>query len=179
MRIISGRYRGRRITGPRGTATRPTSDRVRESLFSILGSRYDLTEAHVLDLFAGSGALGLEALSRGADFVTFVENNRAACECIRKNVGDLGVADCVEVLCRPVNAGISQLVSQSRRFGFVFADPPYAFDATSLIEDVTAITGSGGVMTLEHDGTRSFETHSAHVTTRTFGGTSVSIFEYT
>src|SRR3954471_20672383 len=88
MRIVAGRWGGRRLTSPRGAATRPTADRVREALFSILGPRVE--GARVLDLFAGSGALGLEALSRGADEATFVDSAPAAIAAVRANLGALG-----------------------------------------------------------------------------------------
>src|SRR5215468_2949242 len=89
MRIISGRHRGQRIAAPKGTSTRPTSDRVRENAFNLIGP---VDGADVLDLFAGSGAMGLEALSRGAASAVFVESDRAACETIRRNLDKLGLA---------------------------------------------------------------------------------------
>ncbi len=178
MRIISGRYRGRRIVGPRGSATRPTSDRVRESLFSILASRYELGDADVLDLFAGSGALGLEALSRGARSAVFVEKNRTACDCIRRNIATLDAVEFSSVVCRGVRAGLSQITGDSQRFNFVFADPPYALDPSFLLDDVSDVMSPGAVLVLEHDKRRAFDAHPEHVMTRDFGSTRVSFFEY-
>src|ERR687884_1742680 len=94
MRVIAGLYRGRRLKVPPGVRTRPTADRVRESLFSILG---DVEEARVADLFAGSGALGIEALSRGAEHATFVERDHAAVGVLRFNLAALGIVKGVEV----------------------------------------------------------------------------------
>jgi 16S rRNA (guanine966-N2)-methyltransferase len=120
MRIVAGRHKGRRLRAPGGTATRPTADRVREALFSILGPVDGLA---VLDLYAGSGALGIEALSRGAASATFVESGRAAVAAIRANLEAIGVED-AEVVASDV---FGWLRSRARepRFDLVFCDPPY------------------------------------------------------
>lgn len=119
MRIIAGRWRGRPIVAPAGQATRPTSDRTREALFSMLASRLgSFEELAVADLFAGSGALGLEALSRGAARCTFVETDRTAIEAIRRNLAALGAE--AEILAAPAH--------QARISGpldLAFLDPPY------------------------------------------------------
>jgi 16S rRNA (guanine966-N2)-methyltransferase len=120
VRIIAGKWRGRSIEAPPGTATRPTADRVRETLFSMLASRLgSFDHLRVADLFAGSGALGLEALSRGAASATFVENDLGAVSAIRRNAGKLGAA--VEVL-----SSSALVLPRARAFDLVFADPPYA-----------------------------------------------------
>jgi 16S rRNA (guanine966-N2)-methyltransferase len=129
MRIVSGQFRGKTIVTPVGTATRPTSDRARESLFNILGHAAWAPEMHgarVLDLFAGSGALGLEALSRGAAFCLFVETDEAARGAIRDNLEAYGLfgqtrihrRDATDLGVRPASAGPP--------FDLVFLDPPYA-----------------------------------------------------
>ena len=102
MRIVAGRFKGRVLVTPSGMATRPTSDRLREALFNVLAHAYDdrVTEARVLDLFAGSGALGLEALSRGAVFAQFVEEAPAARGAIKDNIDALGVAGITKVYRR-------------------------------------------------------------------------------
>ena len=122
MRIVAGAAKGRRLQVP-ARGTRPTSDRAREGLFSSLGSLVDLTGARVLDLFAGSGAVGLEAPSRGAEQATFVESDRAACEVLRRNVEAVGLPGAV-VLRRPVAPVLAERPDEPYRF--VFADPPYA-----------------------------------------------------
>ena len=122
MRIIAGTWRGRRIDAPPGPATRPTADRVRETLFSMLVSRIGAFDGlRVADLFAGSGAFGLEALSRGAAEVTFVENDPKASAIIRRNAEKLGAAEQARV--RPASA---LALPSSEPFDLIFADPPYA-----------------------------------------------------
>jgi 16S rRNA (guanine966-N2)-methyltransferase len=119
VRIVAGQYRGRRLTTPAGLDTRPTSDRVRESLFNILG---DIEGLRVLDLFAGSGALGLEALSRGAASAVLVENERRAVEAIEANVDAIGTQD-----ARVVRGdALAWLRRAEGEFDLVFLDPPYS-----------------------------------------------------
>lgn len=123
MRIVAGLHRGRRIAAPPGDATRPTSDRVRESLFSILGP---LDGTRVLDLFAGSGALGLEALSRGAEHVTFVDSAPAAIRAVKGNLEGLGVAAAnVTVRRQEARAFVRAARSAGRHYDLVLLDPPY------------------------------------------------------
>ena len=119
MRLIAGRWRGRTLEAPPGLATRPTSDRVREALFSMLASRFGSFEGlRVADLFAGSGALGLEALSRGAAHCVFVDKDRGAIEAIRANMAALGAAG--EVL-----PGVAEHVRIAGPLDLAFLDPPY------------------------------------------------------
>src|SRR3982750_60332 len=131
MRIIAGTWRGRAIEAPPGRETRPTADRVRETLFSMLLSRLgSFEELRVADLYAGSGALGLEALSRGAASATFVERDVKAQAAIKRNAGKLG-AD-VRVLG---SSGLA--LPRSDPFDLIFADPPYAAGAgTAVVEAV-------------------------------------------
>ncbi|HVW16782.1 MAG TPA: 16S rRNA (guanine(966)-N(2))-methyltransferase RsmD [Solirubrobacteraceae bacterium] len=123
MRVVAGTLGGRRLIAPAGSATRPTSDRVREALFSVLG---DVTGAAVLDLFAGSGALGIEALSRGAARATFVERAPAALRALRANLDALGL----EADVRRVDA-LRYVREADDAYDLVFLDPPYR-DATRL-----------------------------------------------
>lgn len=125
MRIIAGRAKGRRLQGPGGEATRPMMDRVREALFSSLGAR--VGGAVVLDLYAGSGSLGLEALSRGAGRAVFVERHRKALAALRRNVGSVGLGG--EVVASDVSGF---LASTGDRFDLVFVDPPYALSLPSV-----------------------------------------------
>jgi 16S rRNA (guanine966-N2)-methyltransferase len=121
MRIIAGKWRGRPLAAPPGDSTRPTSDRTREALFSMLTSRLGTFEGlRVADLFAGSGALGLEALSRGAAHCTFVDNDRRAVEAIRTNLAALGADASAEVLQRPADQALL-----TGPLDLVFLDPPY------------------------------------------------------
>ncbi|HEY6171082.1 MAG TPA: 16S rRNA (guanine(966)-N(2))-methyltransferase RsmD [Candidatus Kapabacteria bacterium] len=127
MRIISGTYRSRTIITPKGDATRPTTDRARESLFNILSHSFDLEGIRVLDLFAGSGAFGLESLSRGASHVTFVENDRKALEAIAANIKAFDTEDITTVIRQDVYKWLS---GASKTYDLVFADPPYDDDRT-------------------------------------------------
>jgi 16S rRNA (guanine(966)-N(2))-methyltransferase RsmD len=121
MRVIAGTARGRPLVAPRGTATRPIADRVKETLFAILGER--VTDARVLDLYAGSGAVGIEALSRGAAHAAFVETDRRALIAIRANLGRTGLATLASV--HPVDVLRYLAGPAEERFGIAFVDPPY------------------------------------------------------
>jgi 16S rRNA (guanine(966)-N(2))-methyltransferase RsmD len=121
VRVISGRLRGRRLSVPAGTGTRPTADRVRESLFALLGPVEGLS---VLDLFAGSGALGIEALSRGAGSATFVDSAPRAVTTVRNNLEGLGIAD-APVLRADARAFLRKARAQGRQYDLVLLDPPY------------------------------------------------------
>ena len=127
MRIVAGKWRGRPLEAPPGMATRPTADRVRETLFSMLVSRLgSFEDLRIADLFAGSGALGFEALSRGAADATFVENDSAAASVIRRNAARLGAE--VTII------GSSALaLPRSRPFDLILADPPYAPGSGSAV----------------------------------------------
>jgi len=124
VRIIGGTYRSRRLQTLAGTATRPTSDRLRETLFNIIGPR--VRDARFLDLCAGSGAVGIEALSRGAREAVFIEQSRRACAIIQANLDALGITACVNVMNRDARAALKQLAAQASPFDLVFFDPPYA-----------------------------------------------------
>jgi 16S rRNA (guanine966-N2)-methyltransferase len=146
VRIIAGKWRGRPLEVPPGRATRPTADRVRETLFSMLASRIgSFGDLRVADLFAGSGALGFEALSRGAAHATFVESDRAAAAAIRRNAEKLGVP--VEVL-----SGSALALPRTDPFDLVLADPPYAKGSGSAAVQAVANAGwlaAGGWMSVE------------------------------
>ena len=131
LRIIAGELGGRRLRTPAGRLTRPTADRVREALFNILGPPPE--GAAVLDLYAGSGALGIESLSRGAAHATFVEQDAQVCRTIATNLRELGLAERATVLGRPVRPALGQLAvrSPAAAFHWIFADPPYANSGTS------------------------------------------------
>lgn len=180
MRVISGRFRGRRLEAPRSDETRPTADRVRESVFSMLASRRSFDDARVLDLYAGSGALGFEALSRGASFVLFVERDGSALDCIASNAQSLGVADCIERSAQEVVPFLQLAAGRAAEqdgFDFVFADPPYGIGVESLPDLVAPILRPGGFLVVEHDQSTSFADQSKLVTTRRFGRTFVSLFD--
>ena len=131
MRIIAGLARGLPLAVPRGDATRPTSDRVREAIFSSLGAR--VPGADVLDLFAGTGALGLEAVSRGAQSVVFVEQARVALDCLAKNLAGIKPAPVAKVVRGEVLRELARLTGP---FNLIFADPPYGTEFVPMLETV-------------------------------------------
>ena len=180
MRIISGEARGRHLRAPRGAATRPTADRVREALFNILG---DVAGLAVLDLFAGTGALALEALSRGAAQAVLVDSAEPAVRVIQANVATLGYQERARVLRLDVVRALRVLERQGARFDLVFIDPPYEGSAATV---TLAALGSGsllapdGLVVVEHD-TRNepAEQHGVlHLgERRKYGQTEVSFYE--
>jgi 16S rRNA (guanine(966)-N(2))-methyltransferase RsmD len=148
--VIAGRWGGRRLRAPAGAATRPTSDRVREALFAILGERVE--GARVLDLYAGSGALGIEALSRGAAEATFVDSAPAAVRAIRANLEALGA----EAEVRRADAGrfLRSASGEGRHYDLVFLDPPYRLAerlGRELSEALPAVLAPGGLAISESD----------------------------
>jgi 16S rRNA (guanine966-N2)-methyltransferase len=132
MRIIAGEWRGRKLAAPKGDGTRPTADRARETLFAMLTSRLgDFEGLQVADLFAGSGALGLEALSRGADHCLFVEQDRAAVDVIRANITALGA----QARTRVETGSVMQLRATAKPLDLILADPPYQSGAGEVALD--------------------------------------------
>lgn len=176
MRVIAGRLGGRRLTAPRGEATRPTTDRVREALFSALG---DITGALVCDLYAGTGALGIEALSRGARRAVFVENARPALAALRQNLAALDLGDAARVLPLPVERALELLAAEGP-FDLAFLDPPYAAlpRAAAAAARLAASLAPGGRLVLEHAARDAAPPIAglAHDATRTYGDTAVSLY---
>ena len=150
MRIIAGTARGRRIEAPEGMHTRPTLDRVRENLFNILQNR--IRDSRVLDLFAGSGALSLEALSRGAAHAVLVDSDRNAIRVQRKNLEQLGMGDKAEVFPCDWRKAAAELVAQGRQFDLIFLDPPYRMtDMREVFSEMEKLTVPDGLVVLEHE----------------------------
>jgi 16S rRNA (guanine(966)-N(2))-methyltransferase RsmD len=144
VRVIAGSAKGRRLATLRTLALRPTPDRVREALFNILGAQID--GAAVLDLFAGSGAIGLEALSRGARLAVFVESHEPACRLIGKNLQRCGLYEQGVVWCRDALSALLALKMPGRAFDVIFLDPPYQ---TSLLEEALHQLGDGRRLTAD------------------------------
>ena len=139
MRIIAGEAHGRRLKAPRGLHTRPTSARARESIFSRLAVRMDLNGVRVLDIFAGSGSLGIESLSRGASFVNFIDSSRDAAAAIRDNLAQLGLSDRARVIVSDVRRALGELGNSREAFDLVFVDAPFKDDMSA---EVLALLGS-------------------------------------
>jgi 16S rRNA (guanine966-N2)-methyltransferase len=174
MRVIAGRYRGRRLQAPRGAATRPTSDRVREALFSVLGERVE--GARVLDLFAGSGALGIEALSRGAAEVTFVDSAPAAIGAIRANLEALGAAG--EVRRADARRFLGGAPPAARKYDLVFLDPPYRLAGrlgSELTAALPAVLAPGAAVVAESDRRAPLELGLRILDERRYGDTLIRI----
>lgn len=154
MRVVAGELRGRRIGSPEGVATRPTTDKVREAVFNSLGSLDAVDGAMVVDLFAGSGALGIEALSRGAKQCTFVENDRRALVAMKGNIEALGIGDVSRVVqldvVRDVTAaGALRLRDELADATLVLADPPYGFAHWSEVFSAAEAAGPAAVLVIE------------------------------
>lgn len=134
VRVVAGDLRGRRIEAPLSEATRPTTDKVREAVFNALGSLGVLEGARVLDLFAGTGAMGIEAISRGAQHCVFIEKDREALQVLRENVVNLGI----DAQCSVIAGDASLAAAQQRDIDIVIADPPYGFtEWEALIRGLT------------------------------------------
>ena len=173
MRIVAGSYKGARIFAPRGRETRPTSDRVREAIFAILGS---VEGTHVLDLFAGSGALGLEALSRGAGRAVFVDSDTAAIKAIERNIAKLRVEGAAIV-----RADVARyLARETARYDVVFVDPPYEMVESlrmPLAKHLPRLLAEEGVVVFESAAGVDPEL-SLHVqSTRRHGSTQLTFYE--
>lgn len=157
-RIIAGRAGGLRVETPRGSATRPTSDRVREALFSAIEARWDLDGARVLDLYAGSGALGLEAWSRGAATVTLVESDCRTAALVERNARAIGCT-AADVVARPVQAALA--AGASGAYDVVVSDPPYPLSEEDLATDLRLLAEHGwlgdGALVVVERGARSPE----------------------
>ena len=178
MRIVAGRYGGRRLTAPRGAATRPTSDRVREALFQRLGP---LDGRRVLDLFAGSGALALEALSRGAAHATLVDSSAGAIRAIKANLAALDLArdERVEVRRQDARAFLRSARAAGRQYDLVLLDPPYRLAAElgrELSPSLRGVLASGGRVVAESDRRAPLDLDLPMSDERRYGDTLIRIY---
>ncbi len=177
MRIIAGTYRGRILASPRDRSVRPTTDRAKQTIFDILTNRIPFDGLHVLDLFSGTGSLGLEAISRGVSSVTFVDSSRDSLDVLRKNIRSL---DC-EKQCTLYQADVFWYLKNTRaRFDLVFVDPPYKLEAIGTLP--RAILESGVLkqsahIVMEHsrDSAIDIDETAFEVTRKPFGQTTVLI----
>lgn len=180
MRIIGGVVKGRRIYSPKKSTIRPTADIIKESLFNIL---YEVSGKTFLDLFAGSGNVGLEALSRGAGKVVFVEKSAVMVNAIKKNLGDLGFRDKYEILATEVAKGIRQIHKKGESFDLLFADPPYDkghVEETLWHLSKGNIVSSGGIIIIQHSIRESLPIEGTDIfiltDQRRYGDTLISFF---
>ncbi|MFZ2089132.1 MAG: 16S rRNA (guanine(966)-N(2))-methyltransferase RsmD [Desulfobaccales bacterium] len=180
MRIIAGEFKGRRLASVKGDI-RPTSDKVREAVFSILGPA--VLEAKVLDLFAGTGALSLEALSRGAADAVLVEEQGAALSVLQKNLDTLGLTERARVLPLPVAAALRKLTAQGTQFSLIFLDPPYgrglALKTLATLQDSGILSPDARVVA-EHSQRETLPDQVGRLIlshNRRYGDTQVSFYE--
>jgi 16S rRNA (guanine966-N2)-methyltransferase len=181
MRIIGGEAKGRRIHLPRGCRIRPTADRVKESLFDLL---YPVEGVSFLDMFAGCGNCGLEALSRGARYAVFLEQETRLVDAIRENLRLLGFVDHAEVIAADAEQGVRRLTKRTERFDILFADPPY--DEGFIPEIIRWLEGAdlvaeNGLIVLQHSVREALEGSFMHVTAiadqRRYGDTMLSFLK--
>jgi 16S rRNA (guanine966-N2)-methyltransferase len=176
LRIIAGSRKGARIFAPKGLETRPTGDRVREAVFNLVGP---VDGAEVLDLYAGSGAMGLEALSRGALRVTFVESDREAAETILRNLDKLQLEGAV-VLREDAGRRLATDAAGGRRYDLVLIDPPYSMLARTLPTLATylpAVVAANGIAVVESDARDEPDLPLPKRTSRRYGAARVTVFE--
>ena len=172
MRIIAGSRKGHRIAAPKGFATRPTGDRVREAAFNLIGP---VDGASVIDLYAGSGAMGLEALSRGAANAVFVEADREGCRAIERNLDKLRLTGAT-VLCRDV---LQALASERRKYDLVLLDPPYEMtDYSPLARYLPAVLAEDGLLVVESSARVHPELPLHERTSRRYGSARLTLFEH-
>jgi 16S rRNA (guanine966-N2)-methyltransferase len=175
VRIVAGSRKGHRIAAPKGVVTRPTSDRVREAVFSIVGS---VEGAAALDLFAGSGAMGLEALSRGAASCVFVERDREAARVIQANLEKLRLTGAT-VVARDAASALREERARTRQYDLVLVDPPYdewEMHAQLLTTELPGILAEGALVVVETADRVAPELPLALVTTRRYGSARITVF---
>lgn len=180
MRIIAGTWRGRTLTAGRGHAIRPATDRARQTIFDILTHRISFEDLEVLDLFSGTGSLGLESLSRGAAHVTFVESSRSSIDILQANIRSLNC----EAECTVYQSEVFRFLKNvGRSYHLIFADPPYALPEIARIPEAieaSAVLKPGSIIVMEHPTSVpiALPPQSYAVTTRQFGQTGVLIAEF-
>lgn len=181
MRIIAGRARGTQLLAPKGMDTRPTQDKVKESLFSMI--QFDVPDSQVLDLFAGSGALALESLSRGATTAVVVDKSREALECIRKNVEKMRLQDAVTILPMDWTQALLKCRQNGCLFDLVFLDPPYRMtelgEMCRKMQELNLLA-QGAMLVLEHRTGIPCHLPEGFVLEkeRTYGETQIHFFRY-
>lgn len=176
MRIISGTFRGRRLTPPKNITARPTTDFAKESLFNLLNNRMDFEGVDMLDLFAGTGGIGLEFVSRGARDVTAVEMAHTQQNFIISTCKQLGISN-----LRVVRGDVFRFINACHvQYDFIYADPPYALAKLPTLPDLIfehELLKTNGLFVLEHSKTNDFSTHPHFVEQRTYGSVNFTFFE--
>ena len=179
MRIIAGNFRGRKLVSPKNSPIRPTSDRVKEALFNMIGPK--IPGSRVLDLFAGTGSLGLEAISRGAEYAVFVEKNAVSVKTLNENIWLLNIREDCEIIMADAVDALSRLDAKNITFDIVFVDPPYWENLYKKVLSALAgydIIKNGGLVIFEHPSDIDIDKdkHSfVPIKNKRYGSTSISI----
>lgn len=176
MRIISGKFKARRITPPNNIQARPTTDFAKEGLFNLLSNQVDYEDLNVLDLFAGTGSISLEFISRGCKSVTAIDLNERHCAFIRKTCADLKIDNLLVI-----KADVFKYIGKSRiQYNLIFADPPYDLENLAELPDLifnNKLLAEGGLFILEHSAKNNFESHPHFIEHRHYGNVNFSFFE--
>ncbi len=180
MRVIAGKYKGKTLFSPEGNTTRPTTDKIKETVFNILFSKTEMTGAVILDLFAGSGALGIEALSRGAKRAIFIEKDRYAYRLVRENLRHVGINGEAEVYCTDFTVALKKL--SGKKFDIIFCDPPYAAGYEQQILQLIQkydILSEDGIIFIEHSSENKLQNppNGFIIDTRECGNTAISFLQ--
>jgi len=177
LQVLAGMAKGRRLKVPKGRGVRPTTSRVKKAIFDTLG---DISGLNVLDLFAGSGGLGIEALSRKAAHVTFIEKNPMVYKVIRENISLCGFLDRATLICAYYEGALKRLKKGGKRFDLIFVDPPYVSYGRKRVDDFinesAELLKDGGVVVIEHNYKIENSPDGFKRITKSFGGTQVSFF---
>jgi 16S rRNA (guanine(966)-N(2))-methyltransferase RsmD len=178
LQVLTGAIKGRKLKVPKGRAIRPTTSRIKKSMFDTLG---DLHGLRVLDIFAGSGGLGIESLSRGASHVTFIEKDPGVFKLLRDNVSSCGFLDKADMICDDYERATKRLGNEGSKFDIVFIDPPYRlYEKMEVLDFVNLVTNCvdyGSIIIIEHERNLTAEAKGFSRLTRSFGGTKVSYFK--
>jgi 16S rRNA (guanine966-N2)-methyltransferase len=178
MRVIAGKAKSMRLVSPKGATLRPTSDAVREALFSSLGEA--VIDAGFLDLYAGTGAVGIEALSRGAALCVFVERDRRCVQAIRTNLENTRLSDRAVVVPRDARRAVEEVLTEHGPFGIVFLDPPYDDASAARVTEIVLSGGPAvapGLLILQHSRKAPPQGLPEPQRTRTYGETALSFYE--
>jgi len=177
LRVLTGTAKGRKLKVPKGQKIRPMTSRVKKSVFDTLG---DISGVRVLDIFAGSGGIGIESLSCGAGSVTVIEKDPSVLKIIKENYEHCGFTDKAEFICSDYKTALSRLRNKKEIFDLIFIDPPYKLyedlEVKDFIEDVSELLHDDGVIVIEHNHKIEDSPNGFEISTKAFGGTHVSYF---
>ncbi len=179
LRVSSGKAKGKKLVVPKGKKVRPTTARVKQSIFDTI---YDFEAKSVLDIFAGSGALGIESLSRGAGHVTFIENDLKVIELLKKNLQSCKLTSQFSIISLHYNKAVNRLIKEKRSFDLIFVDPPFGLyetkKADELIDDITPLLDTGGIMIIEHTKPLENKNTDLLISTKKYGSNLVSFIKH-